>query len=101
MPSELTGTEGARVLRWMEDCPAVFETLRRMLHEYEQCKENASAAQADRARLLEQCEALRGEVRQLRTELTRLQKERAEAAHWLATMIQEAAARFPLTPPPA
>ena len=100
MPSGI-GPEGARVLRWMEDSPVVFETLRRMLHEYEQCKEVARTAETERDRLQQQCVALREEVRQLHAESKRLQKERADAAQWVATILQEAASRFPLTPPPA
>ena len=101
VPSEMTGPEGERVLRWMEEGPAVFESVRRMVHVCDQIKEVVRAAQTDRERLQRQCEALREEVRQLQVEAKRLQKERADAAHWFATMLQEAAARFPLTPPPA
>jgi branched-subunit amino acid aminotransferase/4-amino-4-deoxychorismate lyase len=101
MPSALAGPEGARVLRWMEDSPVVFETLRRMLHEYDQCKEVARTAQTERDRLQQQCVALREEVRRLQVESKRLQKERADAAEWVTTMLQEAAARFPITPPRA
>lgn len=101
MPSGLAGPEAARVLRWMADSPAVFETLRRMLHEYDQAKETARAAQTEQDRLQQHCAALREEVQQLRAEVARLKKERAESAQWFATMLQEASARFPLTPPPA
>lgn len=101
MPNEMTGPEGERVLRWMEECPAVFEHVRRMLHVCDQIKEVARAAQTDRERLQRHCEALREEVRQLQVEVKRLQKERAEAAHWVTAMLQEAAARFPTTPTPA
>jgi septal ring factor EnvC (AmiA/AmiB activator) len=85
----------------MEDSPTVFENVGRMLREYDQCKTALEAAQAERDRLQQQCEALREEARQLHAELERLQKDRAEAAQWVATMLQEAATRFPLTPPPA
>jgi predicted nucleic acid-binding Zn-ribbon protein len=101
MPSGLAGPEAARVLQWMEDGATIFEHVRRLLHEYDQATEAARAAQAERDRLQQQCEALREEARQLHAALGRLQKERSEAAHWFATMLQEAAARFPLTPPPA
>ena len=101
VPSEMTGPEGERVLRWIEESPAVFENVRRMLHVCNQIKEVARAAQTDRERLQRHCEALREEVRQLQGEVKRLQKERAESAQWVATMVQEAAARFPLAPPPA
>ncbi len=101
MPSGLAGPEAARVLQWMEDGAVVVEHVRRMLHEYDQASEAARAAQTDRERLQQEGEALREQVRQLHAELVRLQKERVEAAHWVATMIQEAATRFPITPPPA
>ena len=101
MSSGLAGPEAARVLRWMEDGSVVVEHVRRMLHEYDQATEAARAAQTERERLLRQGEALRAQVRQLHAELVRLQKERADAAHWFATMLQEASARFPLTPPSA
>ena len=101
MPSAMGGPEGERVIRWMENSPTVFENVRRMLQEYDHAQEAARAAQTDRARLQQQCEALRDEIRQLQAEVTRLQKERAEAAHWFATVMREAAARFPITPPPA
>jgi len=101
MPSGLAGPEAARVLQWMEDGATIFEHVRRLLHEYDQATEAARVAQTDRERLLQQCEALREEARQLHAELGRLQKERAEAAQWFATMLREAAARFPLAPPPA
>ena len=101
MPSGIAGPEGARVLRWMEESPTVFEHVRRMLHDYDQAREAARAVQAERERLLQQGEALREQVRRLHTELARLQKERADAAHWVATMVREAAERFPTIPPPA
>jgi len=101
MPSEMGGPERERVLRWMEDSPAVFKGVRQILDERDQLKEAAGAAQKECQRLRQHCDALREEVRQLQTELQRLQKERAESAQWFATMIREAAARFPITPPPA
>ena len=101
MTREMARVAAERVLRWMEQSPTVFEHVHRVLHDYDQATEAARVAQADRERLLQQCEALREQVRQLQTELARLQKERAEAAHWFATMMREAAARFPTTPPPA
>ena len=101
MPSGLAGPEAARVLQWMDDGSVVVEHVRRMLLEYDQATEAAWAAQTERERLQQACEALREQVRQLQAELVRLQKERAEVAHWVATMIQEAAARFPITPAPA
>ena len=75
--------------------------MRRILDAYGQATAAARAAQTERERLLQQGEALREQVRQLHAELVRLQKDRADAAHWVATMLQEAAARFPTTPPPA
>ena len=101
MPSGMAGPEGERVLRWMEDSPTVFENVRRMLHVCDQVTEVVRAAQTDRERLQQHCEALRAEVRQLQAEVKRLQKERAESAHWFATVMREAAARFPIAPPPA
>ena len=101
MPSGLAGPDAARVLRWMADSPAVFETLRRMLQDYDQATAAAGATQAERERLQQQCAALREEARQLHAELGRLRKERTDTAHWVATMLQEAATRFPLPPPPA
>ena len=101
MPSGLVGPEGVRLLRWMEDSPTVFEGVRRILDACDQATEAARVAQTERERLQQECEALREQVRQLHAELVRLQKERTEAAHWVATMLQEAAARFPTTPAPA
>ena len=101
MPSGLGGPEAARVLQWMEDGAVVVEHVRRMLHAYDQATEAARAAQTERGRLQQEREALREQVRQLHGELVRLQKERTDAAQWFATMIREAAARFPTTPPPA
>jgi len=59
-----------------------------------------TGAQADRDRLRQECEALRARVRQLRAELGRLQNERADVAHWFATVMREATSRFPIAPPP-
>ena len=101
MTSEMAGPATEQVIRWMEDSPKVFDGVRRILDACDQAAEAARAAQADRERLFQQCEALREQVRQLHAELARLQKERTEAAQWFATMMQEAAARFPTTPPPA
>ena len=101
MTSEMARPAAERVIRWMEASPTVFENVGRVLREYDQCKTALEAAQTDRARLQQQCEALREEARQLHAELGRLQKERADAAHWFANMMQVAAARFPTTPPPA
>ncbi len=101
MPSDVAGPEWGRVLQWMEEAPTIFMNVRRMLHAYGQDTEAAQAAKAERDRLQQQCDALREEVQQLHADLARLRKERADMAHWLATMLQEAAARFPITPPPA
>ena len=97
--SEMARPAAERVIRWVEESPTVFEQLRRMLHEYDQTTEAARAAQAERERLLQEGEALREQVRQLHAELARLQKERVDAAHWVATMIREAAVRFQSAPP--
>lgn len=101
MSSDVAGPEWGRVLQWMEEGPTILVNVRRMLHAYEQDTEAAQAAQTERDRLQRQCDALREEVRQLHADLARLQTERTEMARWLATMLQEAAARFPVTPPPA
>ena len=101
MPSGLARPEEARVLQWMEDGPRIFEHVRRMLRDYDQAREAARAAQAEQARLLQQGEALREQVRQLHAELVRLQKERARLARWFVFKVEEAAWRFPTTPPPA
>jgi hypothetical protein len=101
MTSEMAGPAAEQVIRWMEDSPKVFEGVRRILDACDQATEAARVAQTDRERLLQQCEALREEARQLHAELGRLQKERAEAAQWFTTMLREAAARFPLAPPAA
>lgn len=95
------GPDGERVIRWMEESPTVFEGVRRILHEYGQYRELAGIAQAEQARLQQNCDALREEVRQLQGELRRLQKERTESAQWFAAMLREAAARFPVSSPPA
>ena len=101
MPSEMAQPAAEQVIRWMEDGLKVFETVRRLLAAYDQATAAARAAQAERDRLQQQCEALREEARHLHAELGRLQKERTEAAHWVTTIIQEAAVRFPPTPPSA
>jgi uncharacterized coiled-coil DUF342 family protein len=99
MPDMICGQDGERVIRWMEESPKIFEGLRQILQDYDQCKEAVGAAHAERERLQQHCEALREEIQQLQTELKRLQKERAESAQWFAAMMREAAARFPITPP--
>jgi hypothetical protein len=101
MTSEMVGPEGAQVLRWMEDGPAVFEEVRRMQRECAQVKVVAKAAQTDCERLQQQCEALREEVRRLQAETARVRTERAETAQWFTAMIKETAARLRSEPPPA
>jgi len=101
MTREMARVAAERVLRWMEQSPTVFEHVHRVLHDYDQAREAARVALAERDRLQQQCEALREEARHLHAELGRLQKERAESAQWVATVLQDAASRFPLTPPPA
>jgi uncharacterized protein YlxW (UPF0749 family) len=101
MSTGVVGLEGERVIRWMADSPAVFESVRRMLQEYDEAVRAARAAQADREQLQQHCDALREEVRYLQAEVKRLRTERAEAAQWFAAMMREGAARFPVTPPPA
>jgi len=101
MTREMARPAAEQVLRWMEQSPTVFEHVHRVLHDYDQATEAARVAQTERDRLQQQCEALREEARHLHAELGRLQKERAESAQWVATVLQDAASRFPLTPPPA
>lgn len=101
MSSEMARSAAEQVIRWMEDSPKVFDGVRRLLDACDEATEAARAAQAERDRLQQQCEALREEARHLHAELGRVQKERTDTAHWITTMLQEAAARFPITPPPA
>ena len=101
MPSEMGEPERERVLRWLDDSPTVFRSVRQMLDERDHLKGAMEVSQTECQRLRQQCDALREEARQLHAALGRLQKERTEAAHWVASMLQEAAARFPLAPPPA
>jgi len=101
MPAGMTGPEGERVIRWMEESPTVFENVGRILRDHDQCKEAMGAAQKECERLQQNCDALREEVRQLHAEIARLRKERAESAQWLAAMMREAASRFPIQPPSA
>lgn len=68
MTSLMAGPEGARVIRWLEESAAVFEGVRRMLHECGQLKEAAGATQKQCERLQQHCEELREEVRRLRAE---------------------------------
>jgi hypothetical protein len=101
MTSGVAGPEGERVLRWMDDAPAVFEGVRQLLRERSLFTVVAEAAQTERDRLQQQCEALRQEVRRLQAETERVHTERAETAQWLSSMIKEAASRFRIEPPPA
>lgn len=101
MGGEMGGPEGERVIRWLEESPTVFESVRRMLHEYDRVTELMGAAQTEREQLQQKCEALRQEVRQLQTEIAHLRKDRAESAQWVVAMMREAASRFPIEPPRA
>jgi hypothetical protein len=101
MTSGMAGPEGERMLRWMEDAPAVFEGVRHLLRERSQFKVVAEAAQKDCERFQQQCEVLREEVRRLQTETARLRTERAEMAQWFSAMIKETVARLQSEPPPA
>jgi len=101
MTSVMAGPERERVIRWMEESSAVFEGVRRTLHECDQLKEAAGVAEKQCERLQQNCEELREEVRRLRAETERVQKERAESAQWFAAMIKEAASRFRIERPPA
>ena len=99
MTSEMGEPERERVRRWMEDSQTVFRGVRQMLDERDQLKAAMEVSQTECQRLRQQCDALREEARQLHAELGRLQKERVDAAHWVATMIREAAVRFQSAPP--
>ncbi len=101
MTSVMAGPEREWVIRWMEESPTVFEGFRRILHECDQFKEAAGAAQKECERLQQNCEELRTEVRRLQAETERVYKERAESAQWLAAMMKEAASRFRIEHPPA
>jgi hypothetical protein len=101
MTSEMAGAAQERVLRWMEDSPAVFEGVRQLLRERSQFKVVAEAAQKDCAQLQQQCEALREEIRRLTVETERRQQERTETVLWFSAVIKEAAARLRIEPPSA
>ena len=101
MTSGMAGPEGERMIRWMEESPAVFEGIRRMQRECTQFKEAAEVVQKERERLQQQGEELREEVRRLQAETQRLRTERAETAQWFAAMLKEAAPRFRIESPPA
>ena len=101
MPSEMARPAVARLTQWLDEGRTVLEKLQQRLHAYDQAVAAVRAAQAERDRLQQQGAALREEVQQLHAAVARLQKERTDAAHWFATMLQEAAVRFPATPPPA
>jgi hypothetical protein len=58
-------------------------------------------SQTESQQLRQERDALREEVQQLHVEDMRLRTERTESAPWLAAMMPEIAARFPITPPPA
>ena len=58
-------------------------------------------SQTESQRLRKERDTLREGVQQLHVEDMRLRTERTESAPWLAAMMQEIAARFPITPPPA
>ena len=101
MTSGMAGTAQEHVLRWMEDSPAVFEGVRKLLRERSQFKVVAEAAQKDCERLQQQCKALREEVRRLEAETERARAERAETAQWFTAMIKATAARLRIEPPSA
>jgi chromosome segregation ATPase len=101
MPSEMREPARERVRRWLEASPTVFRGVRRVLDERDELQGAMAVSQQECQRLRQQCDGLREEARHLHAALGRLQKERTDAAHWVTTMLQEAAAWFPLTPPPA
>jgi archaellum component FlaC len=101
MTGVMAGPDAAQVIRWIEESPTVFESVRRFLQEYNQVKEAAGAAQEECERLRQNCEGLREEVKRLQAETERVNKEQAESAQWLATVMREAASRFRIEQPPA
>jgi hypothetical protein len=98
MPRVMAGTALERVTRWVEDGSAVFESACRMLHEYDQLKKAADAAQEERERLQQTCDAWRAEVRQLQADIERARTARADTAQWFSAMIKETAARLRIEP---
>jgi acyl-homoserine lactone acylase PvdQ len=97
----MAGPEGERVRRWLANSPTVFRAVRQILDERDHLTVAVEVSQKECQRLRQQRDTLREEVRRLQAENARLQTDRAEAAQWLAAMMREIAARFPLTPPPA
>jgi glutathionylspermidine synthase len=85
----------------MEEGRSVLESVHRILVESNQFKAVAEAAQKECDRLRHEAEQLRVEFSRLTAETERVQQERAETAQWLTTMLNEAASRFRIEPPPA
>jgi hypothetical protein len=101
MTGVAVGTEREQVIRWMEERMSVVEAVRHILHERDQFKAVAVAAQQECERLRHEGEQLRAEVSRLTAESERVQRERAETAQWVAARMTEAAARLRSEPPPA
>jgi len=101
MTGVAAGTEREQVMRWLDERMSVVKAIRQILHERDQFKAAAEAAQQECARLRSEGEQLRAEIRRLTAESERVQRERAEMAQWLAARMTEAAARLGGKPPPA
>ena len=101
MTSGVVGTERDQVVRWMEEGRSVLEGVHRILHECDQFKGAAEAAQKECERLQHECEQLRAETIRLKADNERGQRERAETAQWFTTMMNEAASRLRIEHPPA
>jgi len=93
--------ERVQVIRWMEEGRSVLESVQRLLHECDQFKGAAEAAQKECARLQGECEQLRAEISRLTADGERAQKERAETAQWFTAMLNQAASRLRIENPPA
>jgi uncharacterized protein YlxW (UPF0749 family) len=94
MTGVAAGTEREQVIRWLQERMSVVKAVRQILHERDQFKAAAEAAQQECTRLRREGEELRAEVRRLTTESERVHRERAEMAQWLAARMTEAAARL-------
>jgi len=101
MTSVVAATDREQVVRWMEEGRSVLESVHRILHECDQFKGVAEAAQKECKQLKLECDQLRAEISQLKTDNERGQKERAETAQWFTAMMNEAASRLRIEHPPA
>jgi len=101
MTSVVVGAEREQLVQWMEEGRSVLDILQKILHDSDQLREVAEAAQKDGERFQRDCEQLRAEVSRLKEDGERLQREGAETAQWFATMMSEAASRLRFERPPA